>query len=664
MKLKSIISVFVGLSLTAASLIATSPAAASGTPAPFTSIGESWINVSPSERIYVEDFFTSDSDQEDPGWMAYVPDGVTCTRNSISASGPMLVFGNRVNQGNCGGFDPYDPDGFNGPVRSGRVPLGFEINFFGTTFDGVYPSVDGGVTFQNPGSSSSYDRSIIELVNEIDASALGAFNVDLEYRSYSNFWYAQTTLDGAKAAVFSWENFSPYNQNVNSLELATELASFQVVFIDRGSGDFDAYLNYDTITAVAGNSLGYAGPRFWIDLSKDVNPGTNVLDTTFVEGWSGCTLAQDIRRYSNNNNASDFTDTVLVTKTIDNNFYVKTESSTTVSIWEDSGCSTTPINLTVLQDVGTDGNAFVEYEAVTYVNDLAAAIGWGTYTASPFGLDVHEFFPNVSIDRLKDGGDEELISQSINTTVKGRIVIGQRGGVTIGEPLDPDTAPFATPRTSSFRPYYGPVSRPLAKTPAVAGEQVTVKGYRLDTVESVTSGDINLPIVSKGTSALVLMVPIALAGAIDISLHWVNGERSGKYRIPDALLVSAPEISESEAVEEIKPKPEQEQSTPFLVSKLFANYLGDVGAVVESDRLQIAEFIESYSGIQRVTCVGRTSGVPAIDTDEDLALARATNACGIVSDLVPDASVNLKTSTGQGIGQRFRSVIIYISGRD
>lgn len=102
--------------------------------------------------------------------------------------------------------------------------------------------------------------------------------------------------------------------------------------------------------------------------------------------------------------------------------------------------------------------------------------------------------------------------------------------------------------------------------------------------------------------------------------------------------------------------------TRFNAQMLFANYRGDRNPVTSRDRAAITAFISQYKGIVDVRCVGSTSGIPAKKTDPALARARAINACDIVKSLVPNARITIETSTGKGIGQRFRSVTIFISG--
>ena len=83
---------------------------------------------------------------------------------------------------------------------------------------------------------------------------------------------------------------------------------------------------------------------------------------------------------------------------------------------------------------------------------------------------------------------------------------------------------------------------------------------------------------------------------------------------------------------------------------------------MSADEAAIAKFINANPGITHVTCVGSTSGVPALATDKALAQARAENACGIVEKLVPGVKVRYNTSTGFGVGQWYRAVSMFVKG--
>lgn len=99
------------------------------------------------------------------------------------------------------------------------------------------------------------------------------------------------------------------------------------------------------------------------------------------------------------------------------------------------------------------------------------------------------------------------------------------------------------PEPTQAAPYYGPISRPLARTEVIAGEEATIRGFRLDVVEKVTVGNQDLEIVSQNSSELVIVVATELSGMVALSLHWRNGKRTGIYRIPEALNVLPAEIA-------------------------------------------------------------------------------------------------------------------------
>jgi hypothetical protein len=102
--------------------------------------------------------------------------------------------------------------------------------------------------------------------------------------------------------------------------------------------------------------------------------------------------------------------------------------------------------------------------------------------------------------------------------------------------LAPPAAPQAVaPPAVVFRPYFGPIARPLTKTPANQGEESIISGFRMDTVESVHSGDHQFKIVSNSPSELVVLVPTGIHGLIDLTLAWENEGESGTYTIPQAL---------------------------------------------------------------------------------------------------------------------------------
>lgn len=196
------------------------------------------------------------------------------------------------------------------------------------------------------------------------------------------------------------------------------------------------------------------------------------------------------------------------------------------------------------------------------------------------------------------------------------------------------------------KPYEGPLN--LSHSGSIcSGSDAVVTGQRLSTIEAVYVGD--------------KLVPHQLLadGRLSYSLKDIPaGNYIAKFWVP----VSSVNLTSQITVGTCSTSPAVTGPGTFTATKLFANYRGDRGPVVARDLAAITSFIRQYPGITTVTCVGSTSGVPAKRTDAALARARAKNACGAIQKLVPTAKITLATSTGKGVGQRFRSVTVTVSG--
>ena len=101
--------------------------------------------------------------------------------------------------------------------------------------------------------------------------------------------------------------------------------------------------------------------------------------------------------------------------------------------------------------------------------------------------------------------------------------------------------PPAPPEPSApapvFRPYFGPIVKPMTMTEVNAGEQIAITGFRMNTVQSVTVDDVELAMTALDNSKLSITLPGDISGATSLTLHWVNGNESGSYRVQDALNV-------------------------------------------------------------------------------------------------------------------------------
>lgn len=151
-------------------------------------------------------------------------------------------------------------------------------------------------------------------------------------------------------------------------------------------------------------------------------------------------------------------------------------------------------------------------------------------------------------------------------------------------------------------PYLGPISRPLARTDAVAGEEATVSGYRLDVVEKVSIGDQQLEIVSSTSSELVILVPENLSGLVNLNLEWRNGAKTGIYNVFEALNVLQPDIQET--AEADKPSTQKVNAGSFkgYVAVYALGYEGQrLSAKIGNDWVIVEDIPSSENNLFRVT---------------------------------------------------------------
>ena len=125
---------------------------------------------------------------------------------------------------------------------TGAVAIGFNANFFGTTYSQLYVNNNGNVTFNGPLSTfTPFDLVttgtpiIAPFFSDVDTRGAGSTPVQ----------YGSSTVNGHDAFGVNWVNVGQFSQNDAFLH------SFQLVLIDRadtGTGNFDFEFNYDTIT--------------------------------------------------------------------------------------------------------------------------------------------------------------------------------------------------------------------------------------------------------------------------------------------------------------------------------------------------------------------------------------------------------------------------------
>jgi hypothetical protein len=145
------------------------------------------------------------------------------------------------------GFDGATLPG-NDDESTGLVPLGFTLNFFGSSFSGVFVNNNGNVTFDEalreftPFGFTNTGRVII-----------APFFADVDTRVGNVVTFGGGALEGRPAFGVTWPGVGCFNRN------AAVLNFFQLVLVDRsdiGAGDFDMEFNYDSIQWEAGQLSG------------------------------------------------------------------------------------------------------------------------------------------------------------------------------------------------------------------------------------------------------------------------------------------------------------------------------------------------------------------------------------------------------------------------
>ena len=225
-------------------------------------------------------------------------------------------------------------------------------------------------------------------------------------------------------------------------------------------------------------------------------------------------------------------------------------------------------------------------------------------------------------------------------------------------------AQWTTATPPAPAPYTGPLPVKLDTVcvPSTGGN-ATLSGQRLSGITAATVDGKAVTVSDATATSVKLAFPALQAGTYDVAYT----SNSGNVTHQDSLRVCATGSTEAPTETETETGAESGvdlEGAPerFYVYKRFSNYRGDLGGVVNTDRAAITAFVNANPGLTYVTCLGSTSGTPAVASDEALALARAKNACSIVEELVPGVTTRLATITGAGKGQFFRAVTLFGRG--
>jgi hypothetical protein len=202
-------------------------------------------------------------------------------------------------------------------------------------------------------------------------------------------------------------------------------------------------------------------------------------------------------------------------------------------------------------------------------------------------------------------------------------------------------APSEPPAPASAQ-YNGPIALVVQRPGLPAGTRATATAERMSGITRVLVDGVSVDFKIESDSKLTFLVPSNLKPGT----YPVHFEIGSNLTLTDRVSVSRVASSAS----------------TYQANRLFANYQGDNQSVAAADAAAISSFISKYKNITSITCIGSTSGIPASPTDQALALSRAKNACDLIQKQVPGATITLKTSVGKGVGQKFRSVQVFLQG--
>lgn len=155
---------------------------------------------------------------------------------------------------------------------TGSIALPFAANFFGTTYNSLFVNNNGNVTFSAP----SDGFSPFGLAAYRGQPIIAAFYSDVDTRGPDSgiVSYGTGVYNGHTAFGVTYPGVGYYHSHTNHLN------TFQILLTDRsetGAGNFDIYLNYNSITwetgDVDGGSNGFGGNSAAVGFSNGVaNP--------------------------------------------------------------------------------------------------------------------------------------------------------------------------------------------------------------------------------------------------------------------------------------------------------------------------------------------------------------------------------------------------------
>lgn len=138
-------------------------------------------------------------------------------------------------------------------IASPSTAIGFNVNFFGTTYSNLFVNNNGNVTF----GGNLLTHTPFGLTTATARPIIAPFFADVDTRvapsgraTYGATTFTTNDAIVRNAFVGNWLGVGYYSGKTDKLN------SFQMVLVDRGSGDFDIVFNYDGVLWEAGDASG------------------------------------------------------------------------------------------------------------------------------------------------------------------------------------------------------------------------------------------------------------------------------------------------------------------------------------------------------------------------------------------------------------------------
>jgi len=374
----------------------------------------------------------------------------------------------------CGGTGNASPPcpGPSGEAGPTTVPIGFNINFFGSEFNSAYVNNNGNITFSAP--LPQYTPSDL---TTFGSPIIAPFFADADTRGAGSALvnFGTGTLNGQKVFVVNWPGVGCYDS------ISSVLNNFQLILIDRPDrgtsalgDDFDMEFNYNSVQWDTGTaSTGDASCQ---------NAST-AGDSAFVGYGNGTTTAGDSFDLPGSGIDNSFLDSNATTGLISNDL-----NSTTLGRYiftVNNGQPTQPSSLTTaLSGAGQTGTT-ISVPANTAVTDTATLTG--TNASSATGTVTYNVYSDSGCTTALNSGTPETITT-------------------------PGTLPPSAPLTLSAGTYYwqavysGDTTNNGSNSPCgITGEVETVTSPT--TSSSTTTSTTMAPTTTSSTTSTTIAPP-------------------------------------------------------------------------------------------------------------------------------------------------------------